>query len=443
MAVFGLFFAFPAQAAQAQDLPVAQIMIQSHRDAVNIEAGKAFTFQVGFKNVGTGEWVDSGPKGVGLRSPGPSPFYHSYWVNITEPTKMDIPSAKPGEIGFFKFSMQAPQEPGAYVAEFQLVQGAALWIRNGSIKIPINVLALRSSAEGGVKKGLLQEEPDIRVGLFETTDPVIISSESSYEVKNLSGSTLFSATAGQLTTILFDPTTKAYTIDVAGQKKTASQGLRLESSSTTPVFEIESYKNRPAWNPAINDNTFWGVIEMKYDAEQDESWVINELPMEKYLEGLAESSNSSPAEFQQALAIAARTYASYHYLNPSKHDMFTVDAQYDQVYRGYNLSLRLDKWVEGVQASGGKVVTLDDEIVITPYFSQSDGRTRTWTEVWGGGHKSWLVSVPDPWNEGKEKLGHGVGMSAQGAIGLAQEDGYNYQEILTHYYTGVDIQKAY
>lgn len=36
--------------------------------------------------------------------------------------------------------------------------------------------------------------------------------------------------------------------------------------------------------------------------------------------------------------------------------------------------------------------------------------------------------------------GHGVGMSQYGAEGMAKE-GYNYQEILKHYYTGIEIKK--
>ncbi len=38
--------------------------------------------------------------------------------------------------------------------------------------------------------------------------------------------------------------------------------------------------------------------------------------------------------------------------------------------------------------------------------------------------------------------GHGVGMSQYGAQGMAQ-DGYTYDEILKHYYTGVEIKKIY
>lgn len=37
-------------------------------------------------------------------------------------------------------------------------------------------------------------------------------------------------------------------------------------------------------------------------------------------------------------------------------------------------------------------------------------------------------------------FGHGVGMSQYGAEGMAQE-GYNYQEILNHYYTNIEIKK--
>ncbi|MDZ5782824.1 SpoIID/LytB domain-containing protein, partial [Marinococcus luteus] len=39
---------------------------------------------------------------------------------------------------------------------------------------------------------------------------------------------------------------------------------------------------------------------------------------------------------------------------------------------------------------------------------------------------------------GKERFGHGVGMTQWGAYGMAQQ-GYSYDEILKHYYTGIDV----
>jgi stage II sporulation protein D len=38
--------------------------------------------------------------------------------------------------------------------------------------------------------------------------------------------------------------------------------------------------------------------------------------------------------------------------------------------------------------------------------------------------------------------GHGVGMCQTGAIGMARQ-GYSYEDILTHYYPGVNIVKSY
>ncbi len=49
---------------------------------------------------------------------------------------------------------------------------------------------------------------------------------------------------------------------------------------------------------------------------------------------------------------------------------------------------------------------------------------------------------PDTYVFTGEGWGHGVGMSQYGAKGMA-EAGFDYEEILTHYYTGTHIEKAY
>jgi peptidoglycan hydrolase-like amidase len=87
-------------------------------------------------------------------------------------------------------------------------------------------------------------------------------------------------------------------------------------------------------------------------------------------------------------------------------------------------------------------VTYNGEVVVTPYFSQSDGRTRAWEEVWWGTGKAWLVSRPDPNCTGLNLFGHGVGLSARGARGMALS-GSTYEQILKHYYTGVEIKNLY
>ena len=39
--------------------------------------------------------------------------------------------------------------------------------------------------------------------------------------------------------------------------------------------------------------------------------------------------------------------------------------------------------------------------------------------------------------------GHGVGLSARGALYMAGEDEMTYDEIIKYYYTGVEVEKYY
>ncbi|MBR5155567.1 MAG: SpoIID/LytB domain-containing protein [Clostridia bacterium] len=65
-----------------------------------------------------------------------------------------------------------------------------------------------------------------------------------------------------------------------------------------------------------------------------------------------------------------------------------------------------------------------------------DGNTKTsYTSTTTSGDSNTFVFSGEGW-------GHGVGMSQYGAKGMAMA-GFDYEEILTHYYTGTHIEKAY
>jgi len=167
--------------------------------------------------------------------------------------------------------------------------------------------------------------------------------------------------------------------------------------------------------------------------------------MEDYIRGIKETSEVSPMEYQKAIAIAARSYAYWQLQANTKHkeNNFTVDAVWDQVYRGYNAEVQIPKFSEAVTITEGVMVTYKDEVALTPYFAQSDGRTRSFQEVWQGVSKPWLVSVADPTNDGLRKWGHGVGMSARGALLMASRQNKTAAEILKYYYTGVTVEQIY
>lgn len=288
--------------------------------------------------------------------------------------------------------------------------------------------------------------PLIRVGLYYTSSAVILTANYSYKVKDQNKSLLASVPAGVQSNVTFNFSNKTYSLSANGVNLATSSYLRFEGDASNTVFEIISFDNVTGWNANLNDNKFLGSLEIRYASATSRLWVINELQLENYLKGLAETTNYSPLEYQKALVTAARTYAMYHYNRGTKHaaENFTVDATNDQVYRGYNSQLRLTVVTQAVEQTKGMVVTYGDQVVVTPYFSYSDGYTRDWEDVWGGSPVPWCRAVKEPAGYDKTTMyGHGVGLSARGALLLANDYSYGYEQILKYYYTGIELKKIY
>jgi SpoIID/LytB domain protein len=177
--------------------------------------------------------------------------------------------------------------------------------------------------------------------------------------------------------------------------------------------------------------------------------LINELPLETYLAGLAEEPDTEPLEKQRAFAIASRTYAQF-YLDsanrkfPGKpYDGSDSPATF-QSYEGYGAESRNPHWVRVVNETGGKVLTYQGNLIKPAYFSSDDGRTRSPVEA---GWKNFpaeqiFASKSDPWCNGMTLNGHGVGMSGCGAEGQAN-DGKTGEQILSYYYPGAVIMTRY
>ncbi|PIS42142.1 MAG: hypothetical protein COT24_04980 [Candidatus Kerfeldbacteria bacterium CG08_land_8_20_14_0_20_40_16] len=413
---------------------------QAYQD-ITIEPGKSITFRVDFENTGSQTWYRDSAHFIALNVTDPpgreSIFRHIFWPQDYRPAIMKTEVVKPGEIGRFEFALQAPEAPGVYTEKFNLVAENLTWINGGYLEIPI-IVAVKPEPVAEV-----QGEPDIRVGLYPTSSAVKITGNGQYEVRDTNNKLIGTYNKNVISTINYNANNNSYRLSVSGVKKTSSLPLRFIPKKNT-ILQLTNFENRPAWNAELNDNRFRGILEIRYAESTDRLWVINELPLESYLRGVAEAGNENDEDYLKALMIAARTYAMYHIQTGTKHDdeNFTVDATYDQVYRGYGFELRAPNITQAILDTEGEMVTYENEIVVTPYFSQTDGRTRSWEEVWAGGPYPWLVSVPDPACQGMELLGHGVGMSAYGARAMA-EDGEGYKDILQYYYTGIAIEKIY
>ena len=86
-------------------------------------------------------------------------------------------------------------------------------------------------------------------------------------------------------------------------------------------------------------------------------------------------------------------------------------------------------------------MTYQGHLIKTPYFSSSNGKTKSAKEVWNWS-APYLISKDDPYCAGEIQRGHGVGMSGCGATGMA-EDGSTYEEILEYYYNNSKVEKLW
>jgi len=118
----------------------------------------------------------------------------------------------------------------------------------------------------------------------------------------------------------------------------------------------------------------------------------------------------------------------------------------DQIYRGYEFEILVPRLSKAVDSTRGIIVTDKggSSALITTYFSDSGGRTRSAKEVWNTSRFPHLQhSVDDPHHYASSCRGHCVGMSAQGAFGFAKADGWDFKRILGYYYKNTRVVKAY
>ncbi len=248
-----------------------------------------------------------------------------------------------------------------------------------------------------------------------------------------------------------------YTLKAGDIYITSPEYLRLEPKKNPhAVFTLLNYDRKVTWKGPRNFNRYRGGLEFrKTDDGNSNVYIINHLLFEDYVAGIAENSDSSPVEYLKAQSVAQRSYAYYIAEHSGKHDTRHFDVKAttaDQLYLGYENERIMPNFVKAAQATRGYMVTYDvdqdkttaEDVVITPYFAHTGGRTNSWAEVWGG-HKPWLVSVKTEYDARRwsRDLGHGVGMSQVDAATRAKEEGLDWEALVKYYYTGVSVEKLY
>jgi hypothetical protein len=425
---------------------------------ITVERNKETELWVKFKNTGNSVWHKKGDQAVHLGTAFPKDrtsdlYSEDTWIAPQRAAELIEEEVRPGEYGTFRVIIK-PTRYGTFTENFQVVMEHVGWVTNANVRWTIKVVrdapSLEKNESGSISEdqtngapigaliGAPVKEDQIRILLSHNSDNATLTANSPFLVFNEKDQVILNLSEGKQVTV--KKLANAFQVTAGTQTKNASV-VRLVPKEAHGIVEVLSMERRPAWNPDINDNRFRGAIEMRQDDGQ--VVYINELPLEDYVKGLGEVSNSAPTEKQKVIAILARTYAQFYMSDenrkfPGKPWDGSDDPDVFQKYLGYGLELRSPNYVKAAKETAGQVVTYKGELVKTPYFNQSDGRTRSAEEVWGWTHTPYLQSVNDPWCEGLELLGHGVGLSGCGATAQAEE-GKNYKEIIKYYYSGVEV----
>jgi hypothetical protein len=282
-------------------------------------------------------------------------------------------------------------------------------------------------------------EPTIRVGLYKTKEPVKFTSDFIYEVwiNNEFVGALFTQD-----NVVLSYKNGVYNLNSDSLSFTSSKYIRLVPQDSGAFFTLTNYSRPVKGRGKINFNVYRGTLEYRYSAKSSQPYVINELPLDEYVLGVAETYNTAPQEYVKALMVAARSYAYAltSKLPPTDKRMFDVyPTTVDQIYLGYNSELFMPRVAQAAADTAGEMVTYHGNPVITPYFSHSNGATKSWK----GKDRPWLKSVKAVYDKGKTMYGHGIGMSNYDAEKHAKKDGWTYDQILQYYYSSTTVEKVY
>lgn len=441
----------------AQALPKANPFLQSPK-FVETKGGESIGLVVGFQNLGAHEWKRYGlvmKQKTSVAATAPS-FADASWQDpsvIFRKAKI----IQAGGTTRDEIRLRAPRSAGTYTAAFQLeVDGEVVPDSEIMLNVHVTEDAPEHYAEPFAASAPItspapfrvMEEPRIRVGLWKPTDFVQFrSEETDYDVYDGENS-IGTLPARKLGVLKFDAVNGIYSFSGGALEFSTKQYVRLSPvGNPHAVFSLMNYLRPVSWKGPQNFNAYRGAMEYRV-TDDGVLYVINDLLLEDYVKGIGENGDSSPLEYLKAQTVAQRTYAYYVMMFSGKHDKRNFDVVAhtgDQLYLGAVSEAMMPRFVDAARATRGEMVTYDNNIVITPYYGNSNGRTKSWVQVWGGQPKPWLVSVEAEYDRarGRAQLGHGVGMSQRDASIRAEKEGVDYQAILKHYYTGVLIERVY
>ncbi len=203
-------------------------------------------------------------------------------------------------------------------------------------------------------------------------------------------------------------------------------------------MKTDSIVIKPESNGFVCVKRKWYRGNLKVINDDNALTVMNDIPLELYLQGVVPSEMPSSWEHEahKAQAIAARSYAVANLGKRAKYGYDLKDTPEDQAYGGASAETKNTN--DAVTETEGIVLICQGKIVPAYYSASAGGQTRSASQVWMH-DLPFIKSVPS-YDDGVKKNGHGVGMSQYGANNLAKR-GYNGYQILRYFYANTKFAK--
>lgn len=256
-------------------------------------------------------------------------------------------------------------------------------------------------------------------------------------------------------TYLFDATAGTLVVRLPGHTPTWSSDSRVlyvQNSAGTAAYDLLAHRSEQVtFAPRQRDDTLLSTMPQgalaypqtirvahhpSNGCRDVADWQVDVLPFEEYVARVvpAEVPASWPAAALEAMAVAARTYA-WRQMLVGRPDYDVTDWANFQMM----CAERYPSTDAAVNATAGQYLTAKHELPGVPisamYSAENGHPTLTNPNV------TYLQAVPDLFALGRERWGHGYGLSQWGAYRRARA-GQNYRQILGHYYSAVYLQNG-
>lgn len=199
------------------------------------------------------------------------------------------------------------------------------------------------------------------------------------------------------------------------------------AETISPYRQIDAQLTPPDTIRVIHDarNTYRDVPAGQIDEIGFEEYVKRVVPLEI-------SPASWPEESIKVQAVASRTFGWYFVLLHEGQDWdvsdwtdYQVMGREDQKHPNSNAA---------VKGTKGQYIAYQGDVIKAFYCADGGSPTVGIDSV------AYIKAVDDPVSFGESRVGHGWGLSQRGAKRWAEQHGWDYQQILSHYYTGVTIE---